>query len=124
MLIVAGVPSAQASTTAYADKWFGTLKDWAPDLKVDDTAKNSILGPEIGFIDGIGRTYAGSRTSAQSATQPVGISMLVSSDGTTTAAVILIVWKPDKPVGTKWLQYAIRRRAEIALKTFHWGAVQ
>lgn len=124
LLIVAGVPTSQATPTAYADTWFSQLRDWAPDLKVDATPRNAVLGPEIGFIDGIGRTYAGSRSSAQAATTPVGISMITASDGNTTVAVIVMVWNPDKAVGTKWLQYAIRSRAEIVLKTFHWGVPQ
>jgi hypothetical protein len=123
-LIVAGVPSSEADPTAYAGTWLSQLREWAPDLKADETPRNAILGPEIGFIDGIGQTYAGSRTSAQGGTTPVGVSMVVSSDGTRTVAVILIVWNPDKAVGTKWLQYAIRSRAEVVLKTFHWGATQ
>ncbi len=121
VLIVAGVPTTEASPAAYADRWFGTLQEWAPDLKADESEKNAILGPSIGFIDGIGRTYAGSRSSAQSATTPVGVSLIVSSDGRTTVAVILIVWNPDKSVGAKWLQYNIRSRAELTLKTFRWG---
>ena len=122
LLIMAGAPTSEASATAFADRWFGTLQNWAPDLAVDASPKNVILGPEIGYVDGIGRVYAGTRSSAQSATMPVGVSMIVASDGTTTVAAILIVWSPDKPVGTKWLQYNIRSRAEIALKTFRWGA--
>ena len=49
---------------------------------------------------------------------------VVASDGRTTAAVIVIVWNPDKTVGTSWLQYRIRDRAEIVLKTFRWGPLQ
>ena len=47
--------------------------------------------------------------------------MVVASDGRTTAAVIVIVWNPDKSVGSRWLQYNIRSRAELTLKTFRWG---
>ena len=50
--------------------------------------------------------------------------MIVASDGHTTVTVVLIVWNPDKPVGEKWLQYNIRSRAEIVLKTFRWGPPQ
>jgi hypothetical protein len=32
------------------------------------------------------------------------------------------VFNPDKPVGSKWLQYNIRSRAELILKTFRWTA--
>jgi hypothetical protein len=124
LLIVSAVPTTDAGPQEFSDRWFGILRDWAPDLAADESEKNAILGPSIGFINGIGRTYAGSRSSAQSATTPVGISVVVASDGHTTVAVVLIVWNPDKPVGGKWLQYNIRSRAEIVLKTFRWGAAQ
>jgi hypothetical protein len=121
VLIVAAVPTSEADPQAYASRWLGQLKEFAPDLKADDREKNAILGPEIGFVDGIGATYAGSWTSPQSATTPVGIGMVVASDGRTTAAVVVIVWNPDKSVGSRWLQYNIRSRAELTLKTFRWG---
>jgi hypothetical protein len=121
VLIVAAVPTSEADPQAYADRWLGQLKAFAPDLKADASEKNAILGPEIGFVDGIGASYAGSWTSPQSATTPVGIGMVVASDGKTTAAVVVIVWNPDKSVGSKWLQYNIRSRAELTLKTFRWG---
>jgi hypothetical protein len=121
LLIVAAMPTSQAAPQAYADQWFARLRDSAPDLKADEDPRNAILGPEIGFIDGIGRTYAGSLTSPQSGTEPIGVSLIVASDGRTTVAVVLVVWNPDKAVGPKWLQYNIRSRAEIVLKTFRWG---
>ena len=120
ILIVAAVPSNESGVQAYAAQWTNLLKDWAPDLQADESEKNAILGPSIGFVDGIGLTFAGSRSSPQSATVPVGVSLLVASDGRTTAAVTLIVFNPDKPVGSKWLQYNIRSRAELTLKTFRW----
>ena len=120
LLIVAAVPSSEAGVQAYAAQWTNLLKDWAPDLQADDSEKNAILGPSIGFVDGIGLTFAGSRSSPLLATTPVGVSLLVASDGRTTAAVTLIVFNPDKPVGSKWLQYNIRSRAELILKTFRW----
>jgi len=123
-LIVAVVPSSQAGAQAYADEWSGILKAWAPDLKIDTTDKNTILGPEIGFVNGIGQTTAGSRTTAQGVTTPIGVSQIVASDGRNTAAVVLIVWDPDKTAGKKWVQYVIRARTEIVLKTFRWGPLQ
>jgi hypothetical protein len=122
ILIVAAVPSNEAGVQAYAAQWTNLLRDWAPDLQADESEKNAILGPSIGFVDGLGLTFAGSRSSPQSATVPVGVSLLVASDGRTTAAVTLIVFNPDKPVGSKWLQYNIRSRAELTLKTFRWTA--
>jgi hypothetical protein len=122
LLIVAAVPSGEASVQAYAADWTNQLKDWAPDLQADDSEKNAILGPSIGFVDGLGLTFAGSRSGTLLSSTPVGVSLLVASDGQTTAAVVLIVWNPDKPVASKWLQYNIRSRAELILKTFRWTA--
>ena len=120
LLIVAAVPSSEAGVQAYTAQWTNLLKDWASDLQADDSEKNAILGPSIGFVDGTGLTFAGSRSNALLGTTPVGVSLLVASDGRTTAAVTLIVFNPDKPVGSKWLQYNIRSRAELILKTFRW----
>jgi hypothetical protein len=121
LLIVTAVPAGQAAPDAFADQWLAKLKQWAPDLRVDGAEKNMILGPEIGFVDGIGRTYAGSWSSPQSATAPVGVGLVAASDGRLTAAVVVIVWNPDRTVGEKWLQYNIRSHAELSLKTFRWG---
>ena len=80
-------------------------------------------GPGIGFVDGIAQTYAGSKTSPQGATSPVGASVVAASDGRTTVAVVLIVWDPDAASHGTWQQHFVRGRAEIALKTFRWGPV-
>ena len=120
LLIVAAVPATEAGVQAYAADWTNQLKDWAPDLRADESEKNAILGPSIGFVDGLGMTFAGSKSGTLLGSTPVGVSLLVSSDGRTTAAVVLIVWNPDKSVGSRWLQYNIRSRAELILKTFRW----
>ncbi len=122
-LIVSAVPASQANPEAYADHWFGQLRDWAPDIKLDRRPRNEILGPEIGFVDGIARTYAGSKASPQGATSPVAANVLTASDGRTTVAVILIVWDPDSATHDTWQQHFVRGRAEILLKTFRWGPV-
>jgi hypothetical protein len=121
VLIVSGTPATDANAQAFADRWFNLLREWAPDLEADEREANAILGPEIGYVDGIGRTYAGSRTSPQAATSPVGVSLVAASDGRTTVAVVLIVWDPDATVGSRWRQYVVRARAELILKTFRWG---
>jgi len=121
VLIVASVPAAEASPEAYADRWFGIIGEEAHDLRADRSGKNAILGPEIGFIDGVGRTYAGTWSSPQAATIPIGVSLVTASDGRTTVAVVLVVWNPDGEVGSTWRQHAVRGTAELVLKTFRWG---
>mgnify|MGYP000078241412 CR=1 FL=1 len=104
-----------------ADRWFDNIKAEAPDLRVDTSDKNAILGPSIGTVDGVGRTYAGSWTTPQGATTPVGVSLITASNGRTTVAVVLLVWNPDQRIEHTWVQYAVRGTAELALKTFRWG---
>ena len=124
LLVVAGVPASEASTEAYADRWFDLVQAQAPDLRIDTTDKNAILGPSIGTVDGVGRTYAGSWVSPQGATTPIGVSLITATDGRTTVAVVLVVWNPDRRIGSSWLQYAVRQTAEMSLKTFRWGPTQ
>ena len=62
------------------------LTDWEPLEGVDDGID------QIGFVDGVAQTYAGSKTSPQGATSPIGVSVVTASDGRTTTAVVLIVW--------------------------------
>lgn len=123
LLIVAAVPASEASAEAYADRWFGFVRAEAPDLRIDPTDKNAILGPSIGAVDGVGRSYAGSWASPQGATTPIGVSLITATDGRVTVAVVLVVWNPDQRIGNTWLQYAVRQTAEMSLKTFRWGPV-
>ena len=121
LLIVAGVPAADASAEAYADRWFGLVQSEAADLRNDSSDRNAILGPSIGTVDGVGRTYAGTWASPQGATTPIGVSLLTATDGRTTVAFVLVIWNPDQRIGSTWLQYAIRQTAELSLKTFRWA---
>ena len=106
---MAGVPASEASPEAYADHWFGELQKFAPDITTDSQAKNEILGPAIGFVDGIGRTYAGSKSGAFGATSPIGFSLVTATDGRTTVAIILVVWDPEASAHDTWQQYFVRR---------------
>jgi hypothetical protein len=120
-LQVAGVPASDASVQQYAEQWVATLSDSIADLKLDPSGKNAILGAEIGFVDGLGQTYAGSISNAQGGSTPVGVSLVVATDGRTTAAVVLIVPNPDKPYKKVWRQHHIRAGVGLVLKTFRWG---
>jgi len=121
LLIVASVAASEATPEALADHWFDQVRAEAPDLRVDAGEPNAILGPAIGFVDGIGRTYAGTWTTPQAATIPIGVSLVTASDGRTTTAVVLVVWNPDEQTGSTWMQHAVRGTAELVLKTFRWG---
>jgi hypothetical protein len=120
-LRVDGVPSTEAGAEALADERLEDIGSSVPDLAVDDRGRYAILGPGIGFLDGVGGSFAGSVTSAQGATTPVGVSVIAASDGRTTVVITLIVADPDEPVGDAWVQRVVRESAaELIFKTFRW----
>ncbi len=120
-LTVEAVPASEADAEALAKRRLADISSSVPDLAPDDRGRYAILGPAIGYIDGVGGTFAGSVTSAQGATTPVGVSLLAASDGRTTVVITLVVAEPDAPVGDEWAQLVVREgAAELIVKTFRW----
>ncbi len=121
-LQVEAVPASEAGAEALADQRLSDIESSVPDLAADDRGRYAILGPGIGYIDGIGGSFAGSVTSSQGATVPVGVSLIAASDGRTTVVITLIVADPDEPVGDESVQRVVRESAaELIFKTFRWA---
>jgi hypothetical protein len=121
-VVVAAVPASEAGVETLAEQRLEDIRASVPDLAVDTRGRYAILGPGIGFLDGIGGSFAGSVTSPQGATTPVGVSLMAASDGLTTVVITLIVSDPDEPLGGESLQRIVRERAaELIFKTFRWA---
>lgn len=121
-LRVDAVPASEADAEALADQRLSDIQSSVPDLAEDDRGRYAILGPGIGFIDGVGGTFAGSVTSPQGATTPVGVSLIAASDGRTTVVITLIVSDPDEPIEDESTQRVVRESAaELVFKTFRWA---
>ena len=121
-LVVEGVPASEAGAETLAKRRLADIASSVPDLAPDDRGRYAILGPAIGYVDGVGGSFAGSVTSAQGATTPVGVSLIAASDGQTTVVITLIVADPDVPVGDEWAQRVVRESAaELIIKTFRWA---
>jgi hypothetical protein len=121
-LMVEAVPATEATAEALAKRRLADIASSVPDLAPDDRGRYAILGPAIGYVDGVGGSFAGSVTSAQGATTPVGLSLIAASDGRTTVVITLVVADPDAPVGDEWAQRVVRESAaELIVKTFRWA---
>ena len=121
-LIVEAVPATEATAEALAEKRLSDIQSSVPDLAEDTRGRYAILGPGIGFLDGIGGSFAGSVTSSQGATTPVGVTLIAATDGRTTVVITLIVADPDEPVGEQSVQRVVREGAgELIFKTFRWA---
>ncbi len=121
-LVVTAAPASEAGAEALADRRLESIQSSVPDLAVDDRGRYAILGPAIGYVDGIGGSFAGSVISPQGAATPIGVSLLAASDGRTTVVITLMVSDPDKPAGSESLQRIVREQAgELIVKTFRWA---
>jgi hypothetical protein len=121
-LVVTAAPAAEAGVEVLANRRLEAIQSSVADLEVDDRGRYAILGPAIGYVDGIGGSFAGSVVSPQGAATPVGVSLLAASDGRTTVVITLIVSNPDKHAGADSLQRIVREGAgELIVKTFRWA---
>jgi hypothetical protein len=121
-LVVQAVPAIEAGAEALAKRRLAEIASSVPDLAPDDRGRYAILGPAIGYVDGVGGSFAGSVTSPQGATTPIGLSLIAASDGHTSVVITLIVADPDVPVGDEWAQRVVRESAaELIVKTFRWA---
>ena len=87
----------------------------APDLKADGPARRTrSSGRRSGSSTGSARTYAGSLDQpAIGDRHRSGSAWSWRATGGRPRRSSSIVWNPDKSVGSKWLQYNIRSRAEL-----------
>jgi hypothetical protein len=91
--------------------------------RVEDTdSYDALLGPSIGYVDGEGAVYAGTMLSQDGTPiAPGGVTILGATDGRLSAALMIIVWSPDDPVGGDTHQHKARSSADLFLKTFDWN---
>ena len=91
--------------------------------RVPDTdTYDALLGPSVGFIPGQGGVWSGTLTSRDGTPiAPGGVTIVASTDGRITVAVVVIVSTPDARQGAETQQHTVRAAADDILKTFHWS---
>lgn len=82
---------------------------------------DALLGPSIGYVRGDGGVYSGTFKNADGTPgDPVGITIMASTNGRVTIVVLVLVSGPDRPFGGGTLQHAARKTADGIVKTFLW----
>jgi hypothetical protein len=84
---------------------------------------DAVLGSGIGYVRGEGAVYSGTFKNADGTPgEPVGITVMASTNGRVTIAVVVLVSNPDKKVGNGTLQHTARQIADNIIKTVLWDA--
>jgi hypothetical protein len=82
---------------------------------------DALLGPSIGYVAGSGGVFSGTWQNADGTPgDPVGITIMASTNGRATVVVIVFVTGPDRQFGNGTLDHAGRREVDKIIKTFLW----
>jgi hypothetical protein len=88
----------------------------------DTDAYDALLGPSIGYVRGQGGVWSGTVVGRDGTpVAPGGVTIVSSTDGRITAAVVVIVGTPDARQGGETQQHQVRSNADDILKTFKWS---
>ncbi len=92
--------------------------------RTDDTDDyDAVLGPGIGYVRGETAVYSGILLGADGTpVAPGGVTVMASTNGRITVALIVIVGEPDSALGGDTLQHAVRDAVDDIVKSFDWGA--
>jgi hypothetical protein len=82
------VPASQATPDQLMAQREADLRQDILGLEVDPNAP--ILGPEIGYLNGVGARYVGQVSNPQGPGVPVDVAIMAATDGTITTAVAVI----------------------------------
>jgi hypothetical protein len=122
LAVVRAVPSSEASPQQLVSQEVDLLRQNVPDIQVDPRPANAILGPEIGYQQGIGDAYAGTTDGSAGGAIPVSASILAATDGRISTMFVLVVVDPGagSPGGT--LEDAARQFGDTLVNAVTWPA--
>ena len=84
---------------------------------------DAVLGPGIGYVRGETAVYSGILLGADGTpVAPGGVTVMASTNGRITVALIVIVGQPDSDFGGDTLQHIVRDAVDDIVKSFDWGA--
>jgi hypothetical protein len=91
-----------------------SLQDSFPTLAVDSNPAFEILGPNVGYVDGVGQSYAGTFQSPQGVQGDIHAYLMAATDGRITVLTTSITSQPAESVHDAVAQ------CDSVLNTFAW----
>ena len=89
----------------------------------DNDDYDAVLGPGIGYVRGESAVYSGILLGADGTpVAPGGVTVMASTNGRITVAVIVIVSEPDTSFGGDTVQHIVRDAVDDIVKSFDWGS--
>jgi hypothetical protein len=84
---------------------------------------DTVLGPSIGYVSGEAQIFSGILTNSDGTpAAPGGVTILASTNGRITVAVVVIVAEPDAQFGSDTAQFMVRDTVDDIVKSFDWGS--
>src|SRR5262245_57891277 len=120
-IVIKAVPASTSPAQLIAEQ-MGRVDRFVIGRIADDDPYDALLGPSIGYVRGEGGVFSGTIVSQDGTPlAPGGVTILASTDGRLTVAVLVIVGTPDVLIGPDTThQKAVKSAADDILKTFDW----
>ena len=116
------VVSADKAPQEMMDSELSQVDNFLVGRVADTDTYDAVLGPEIGYVRGVGGVWSGTLVSSDGTPlAPGGVTIVSATDGRITAAFVVIVGTPDAQLDGDTQQYRARKSADDILKTFDWG---
>ncbi len=112
------IQAAEANTISpdeALDAGRASLQNSFPTLAVDSSPSFEVLGPNIGYVDGVGESYAGTFQSPQGVQGEIHAYQMAATDGRITVLATSITSQPAKSVHDAVAQ------CDSVLNTFGWS---
>src|SRR4051794_33196309 len=122
LVVVRGVPAADATPEQLVSQEVDLLRQTVPDIEADTRPGREILGPEVGFQPGIGNVYVGTTDGAAGGAVPVSAAILSATDGRVSTLFVLVVVDPGAGTSQGNLEDAARTLGDSLVNAVSWPA--
>jgi hypothetical protein len=101
-----------------------SIRETAPDLAEDVRNFRRVLGPAVGYLDGVGASFAGTTDSPQGPGHPVLVSAMSARAAgvTVTVSVVMIGDRWQERIEGGWLGEQVFGLADSVINTVTWVA--
>lgn len=89
-IVVIGAEASQESPSQMLQARISSLQSSIPDLAQDTNSSTQILGPSVGFRNGVGGFYQGDLQSPSGIVGPVDVALMAATDGKETLSVTVV----------------------------------